>query len=423
MGVYIPESNTSSNFTPGSDSATVHEAGAALPGYMMVILAVLMITLVVVVVAGNALVILAFIVDKSLRNQSNYFFLNLALSDFLVGAFCIPVYIPYILTGRWVLGRTLCKLWLLMDYLLCTASVFNIVLISYDRFLSVTRAVKYRAQQSMTHHAVVKMVTVWVLAFLLYGPAIIFWELVMGKSIVLADECFAEFYCTWYFLLSASTIEFFTPFISVAFFNLSIYLNIQRRNKSRAIRKEDTKAHRDRGSLRDGGAALTVFLTCKASSSKPAAVSAVIEKDEELSPSTSGEPSSGHTFIQSKKGPTCRITSRPLQSQSPTGPPNRSSQSSRLSHDKKIAKSLAIIVCIFGICWAPYTLLMIIRAACSGRCVEHYWYEMTFWLLWLNSGINPFLYPLCHSSFRRAFAKILCPNRQSVQPHIETQSC
>ncbi|KAL6469447.1 hypothetical protein MHYP_G00229710 [Metynnis hypsauchen] len=101
-----------------------------------------MVTLVVVVVAGNALVILAFVVDKSLRNQSNYFFLNLAISDFLVGAFCIPVYMPYILTGRWMLGRGLCKLWLVMDYLLCTASVFNIVLISYDRFLSVTRANK-----------------------------------------------------------------------------------------------------------------------------------------------------------------------------------------------------------------------------------------------------------------------------------------
>lgn len=58
-----------------------------------------------------------------------------------LGAFCIPVYIPYTLTGRWALGRGLCKLWLVMDYLLCSASVFNIVLISYDRFLSVTRAV------------------------------------------------------------------------------------------------------------------------------------------------------------------------------------------------------------------------------------------------------------------------------------------
>lgn len=57
------------------------------------------------------------------------------------GAFCIPLYVPYVLTGRWSFGRGLCKLWLVVDYLLCTSSVFNIVLISYDRFLSVTRAV------------------------------------------------------------------------------------------------------------------------------------------------------------------------------------------------------------------------------------------------------------------------------------------
>lgn len=57
------------------------------------------------------------------------------------GAFCIPLYVPYVLTGRWPFSRGLCKLWLVVDYLLCTSSVFNIVLISYDRFLSVTRAV------------------------------------------------------------------------------------------------------------------------------------------------------------------------------------------------------------------------------------------------------------------------------------------
>uniref|UniRef100_H2RVW1 Histamine H3 receptor n=1 Tax=Takifugu rubripes TaxID=31033 RepID=H2RVW1_TAKRU len=343
MGAYMLESNSSGNLTP-----TVSEAGTVLPGYLSVILSVLMVTLVVVVVAGNALVIVAFMVDKTLRNQSNYFFLNLAISDFLVGAFCIPVYIPYSLTGRWMLGKGLCKVWLVMDYLLCSASVFNIVLISYDRFLSVTRAVKYRVQRNMTRRAVLKMVAVWVLAFLLYGPAIIFWESVVGRSIVPPHECYAEFYFTWYFLLSASTFEFFTPFVSVAFFNLSIYLNIHRRNK-------------------DGGA------------------SAEDEARE--------DPNSSQLFIHREN-------------------------SYRLSRDKKIAKSLAIIVCIFGICWAPYTLLMIIRAACSGTCVADYWYEITFWLLWLNSAINPFLYPLCHSSFRRAFSKILCPKRQSVHKRI-----
>lgn len=36
----------------------------------------------------------------------------------------------------------MCKLWLVVDYLVCTASVFNIVLISFDRFISVTKAVR-----------------------------------------------------------------------------------------------------------------------------------------------------------------------------------------------------------------------------------------------------------------------------------------
>ncbi|KAM9848346.1 histamine H3 receptor isoform 2-T2 [Aulostomus maculatus] len=334
---------------------------------------------------------MAFIVDKTLRNQSNYFFLNLAISDFLVGAFCIPVYIPYNLTGRWMLGKGLCKVWLVMDYLLCTASVFNIVLISYDRFLSVTRAVKYRAQRNMTHQAVFKMVAVWALAFLLYGPAIIFWESIFGQSVVPAHECFAEFYFTW-------------------------------RNKNGSANIEDaTKTQKTSKKHKDGGGWSVFFVkTRKVSSSEPTAISAVIEDDEVLS---SGDPNTSQIFIQREKFSPNRKNSRLFQTSASCMAPGCRTQGSRLSRDKKIAKSLAIIVCIFGICWAPYTLLMIIRAACSGKCVAHYWYEITFWLLWLNSAINPFLYPLCHSSFRRAFSKILCPKRQSVQPQIEAQSC
>uniref|UniRef100_A0A3P8S853 G-protein coupled receptors family 1 profile domain-containing protein n=1 Tax=Amphiprion percula TaxID=161767 RepID=A0A3P8S853_AMPPE len=342
------DSSLSSSGSYFNNASTRVQSSFVFSGPMFVILMVMMVTLVVVIVLGNALVILAFKVDKSLRRQCNYYFLNLAISDFLVGAFCIPVYIPYILTGRWTLGRGLCKLWLVMDYLLCSASVFNIVLISYDRFLSVTRAVSYRARQSMTHQAIIKMIAVWVLAFVLYGPAIIFWELAVGRSRVPKDECFAEFYYSWYFLLSASMLEFFSPFISVAFFNLSIYLSIRRRR----LHSRDAQLH--------------------------------LQVSEPASAQGEGIPLSHNWGFGMKLA--------------------------------KIAKSLAIIVCVFAICWAPYTLLMIIRAACRGRCIQHHWYEVTFWLLWLNSAVNPFLYPLCHSSFRRAFSKILCPKQHTTPP-------
>lgn len=277
----------------------------------------------------------------------------------------------------------------------------------------------------MTRQAVLKMVAVWVLAFLLYGPAILFWETIVGESIVPAHECYAEFYFTWYFLLCASTFEFFTPFVSVAFFNLSIYLNIHRRNKSGGTCADDEpKVQRISKKHKDGGGWSMFFVkTRKVSSSEPTAISAVIEDDDVLSPSFSDDPNTSQVFTQREKFSPNRKNSRLFQHTASCMAPGRRTQGSRLSRDKKIAKSLAIIVCIFGICWAPYTLLMIIRAACSGTCVPNYWYEITFWLLWLNSAINPFLYPLCHSSFRRAFSKILCPKRQSVQPQIEAQSC
>ncbi|XP_016363744.1 histamine H3 receptor-like [Sinocyclocheilus rhinocerous] len=369
--------NMSREHTVSNWTAVRRDAG--FEGPALALLSVMMVILIAVIVCGNALVIVAFKMDKSLRKQSNYFLLNLAISDFLVGAFCIPVYMPYILTGKWMLGKGLCKLWLVVDYLLCTASVFNIVLISYDRYLSVTKAVSYRAKQGMTHFAVVKIAAVWILAFLLYGPAILFWEQLTGKSRVPDDECFAEFYYTWHFLLSASVVEFFSPFLSVAFFNISIYLSIRQRRLG-SKKESCSPKSQDATNLYGEKAHMSVRICWNSLTLK--------KKSAE-----DGEKRSENNGLSM-----------------------RCVQRSRLRQDKKIAKSLAIIVCVFAVCWAPYTLLMIVRAACRGDCVSHHWYEVTFWLLWLNSAINPFLYPLCHSSFRRAFFKILCPRQRSNIP-------
>uniref|UniRef100_A0A8C1ZKV2 G-protein coupled receptors family 1 profile domain-containing protein n=1 Tax=Cyprinus carpio TaxID=7962 RepID=A0A8C1ZKV2_CYPCA len=369
--------NMTREHTVSNWTAVRRDAGFAAPA--LALLSVMMVILIAVIVCGNALVIVAFKMDKSLRKQSNYFLLNLAISDFLVGAFCIPVYMPYILTGKWMLGKGLCKLWLVVDYLLCTASVFNIVLISYDRYLSVTKAVSYRAKQGMIHFAVVKIAAVWILAFLLYGPAILFWEHLTGKSRVPDDECFAEFYYTWYFLLSASVVEFFLPFLSVAFFNISIYLNIRQRRLG-SKRESCSPKSQDATNLYGEKARMSIQICWN---------SMMLKKKS----AADGEKRSENDGLSM-----------------------RCVQRSRLRQDKKIAKSLAIIVCVFAVCWAPYTLLMIVRAACRGDCVSHHWYEVTFWLLWLNSAINPFLYPLCHSSFRRAFFKILCPRQRSNIP-------
>ncbi|NXS74951.1 HRH3 protein, partial [Pandion haliaetus] len=414
----------------GNACAADGQRGGPFAASTAALLAALMGLLVLATVLGNALVILAFVVDRSLRTQGNFFFLNLAIADLLVGGFCMPLYIPYVLTGQWRLGRGLCKLWLVVDYLVCTASVFNIVLISFDRFISVTRAVSYRAQKGMTRNAVLKMITVWIAAFLVYGPAILSWEHIAQKSILPEGECHAEFFYNWYFLMIASTVEFFTPFITVIYFNLSIYLNIRKRtclrNENLSPGEEDCEMS-FQGEKREH----TVFFV------KPANRHKCEKRASSLSPVKKASRLSLHKLENQSLNLNVNQDLPPLQVEVETKPhrngfykttenignatsrvdiANTMANRFRLSQDKRVAKSLAIIVCVFGLCWAPYTLLMIIRAACHGHCVQHSLYETSFWLLWVNSAINPVLYPLCHMSFRKAFVKLLCPGKAKIHP-------
>ncbi|XP_065517523.1 histamine H3 receptor-like [Lathamus discolor] len=433
MGQDLPWFNHSgSPRAAGSARTGAGQRGGPFSAATAALLVAFMGLLVLATVLGNALVILAFVADRSLRKQGNFFFLNLAIADLLVGGFCIPLYIPYVLTGEWRLGRGLCKLWLVVDYLVCTASVFNIVLISFDRFISVTRAVSYRAQKGMTRNAALKMITVWIAAFLLYGPAILSWEHIAQKSILPERECHAEFFYNWYFLMIASTIEFFTPFITVTYFNLSIYLNIRKRT---SLRKENLSPVQEDCEMSFLGEKRehTIFFV------KPAARHKHEKRASSISPPRKASRVSQHKCGNQSLNLNVNQDLPPLQVEVETKPhgsgfykttegiystisrvdmANTMANRFRLSRDKRVAKSLAIIVCVFGLCWAPYTLLMIIRAACHGHCVQYSLYETSFWLLWVNSAINPVLYPLCHMSFRRAFTKLLCSGKAKIHPQI-----
>ncbi|XP_069075300.1 histamine H3 receptor-like [Pleurodeles waltl] len=184
--------------------------------------------------AGNGLVILSFVVDANLRTQSNYYLLNLAICDFGIGTFSTPLFMKnYIMNGKWILGRHVCKMWLVIDYILCQCSINTIILISFDRFLAVTKPVAYREQQHKLKPAVLKMAAAWIMSFLLYGPLILSWEHIAGYSNIPEGECNPEYYYSHYFRLWSSIIFFFTPFAAILFLNVSIYINIKTRTRAK----------------------------------------------------------------------------------------------------------------------------------------------------------------------------------------------
>ena len=101
-----------------------------------------------VIVVGNSLVVAAITRDRRrLGGVQNYFIASLAVSDLFVGLFVMPLSLANELMGYWAFGQTLCQLWLCTDVLLCTASIFNLAVISLDRYWSITRAVTYPRQR------------------------------------------------------------------------------------------------------------------------------------------------------------------------------------------------------------------------------------------------------------------------------------
>lgn len=76
------------------------------------------------------------------------------------------------------------------------------------------------------------------------------------------------------------------------------------------------------------------------------------------------------------------------------------------NREKKAARQLGVIMAAFMLCWIPYfVLFMVITFHDHERLSELH--MVTIWLGYINSTLNPFLYPLCNHNFKKTFKKIL----------------
>uniref|UniRef100_A0A8C9S3R7 Neuropeptide FF receptor 1 n=1 Tax=Scleropages formosus TaxID=113540 RepID=A0A8C9S3R7_SCLFO len=117
---------------------------------------------------GNMLVCLIVLRDRRMRTVTNLFILNLAVSDLLVGIFCIPTTLVDNLITGWPFSNTVCKMSGLVQGMSVSASVFTLVAIAVDRF----RCIVYPFQSKITLLvAKATIVMIWVLALVIMCPA------------------------------------------------------------------------------------------------------------------------------------------------------------------------------------------------------------------------------------------------------------
>ncbi|XP_041349585.1 D(1)-like dopamine receptor [Gigantopelta aegis] len=116
--------------------------------------------IVFITVFGNCLVLVAVSREKRLRTIFNYYIVNLAVTDIAVAVTAMSFYTIENVLGYWPFGEFMCGVWIFFDYGMTFASVFTLIVISVDRFWSVSWSLHYRI-----HHrkkkAFISIAVVW----------------------------------------------------------------------------------------------------------------------------------------------------------------------------------------------------------------------------------------------------------------------
>lgn len=81
----------------------------------------------------------------------------------------------------------------------------------------------------------------------------------------------------------------------------------------------------------------------------------------------------------------------------------------RLRRDKRAATSLFTLVVVFMFFLLPYVVVVVVGRIFSFEILTDtsgQVYSAAFWLLWLNSTVNPILYPFIQPRFREAYRRL-----------------
>uniref|UniRef100_A0A8D0HBB2 G-protein coupled receptors family 1 profile domain-containing protein n=1 Tax=Sphenodon punctatus TaxID=8508 RepID=A0A8D0HBB2_SPHPU len=142
-------------------------------------------------VMGNGLVI--FITGFRMKRTVNtVWFLNLAVADFIF-TFFLPLSVAYVALGfHWPFGRALCKLNSTVAFLNLYASVYLLMIISIDRYVSVMHPV-WAKNHRTPRLASFLALGIWILAFVLCSATLYFRSTVSPPHDNRIIHCFNDF--------------------------------------------------------------------------------------------------------------------------------------------------------------------------------------------------------------------------------------
>ncbi|KAL3104168.1 hypothetical protein niasHS_002195 [Heterodera schachtii] len=111
----------------------------------MFAIALAFVLITVVGLVGNVLVLTVIALNKQMHESTSLFICNLALADLLFLAFCVPLTAFSYVSNSWPFPDQLCFVTVTLQYVTCYVSVWTLVLLAHDRFVSITSPLANRS--------------------------------------------------------------------------------------------------------------------------------------------------------------------------------------------------------------------------------------------------------------------------------------
>ncbi|XP_034044751.1 alpha-1D adrenergic receptor [Thalassophryne amazonica] len=316
-------------------------------------------------IVGNILVILSVVCNKHLQTVTNFFIVNLAIADLLLGVIVLPFSASLEVLGCWVFGRVFCNIWAAVDVLCCTASILSLCIISIDRYIGVRHCLKYPSIMTERKAAAI-LVLVWLLSTIISVGPLLGW-----KEPPPVDDSICRITEEPGYAIFSSLFSFYLPLLVILFMYFRVYVVARRTTKSleAGVKRERSKS-----------VEVVLRIHCRNAPDEARASSSKSNKT--------------HPF--------------------------RSSLSVRLmkfSREKKAAKTLAVVVGMFILCWLPFFFFLPMGSFFPALKPSESVFKVIFWLGYFNSCINPIIYPCSSKEFQRAFTQLIrcqCHQRRRV---------
>ncbi|GMT23831.1 hypothetical protein PFISCL1PPCAC_15128 [Pristionchus fissidentatus] len=351
-----------------------------------------------IVVCGNIFVLYLLASQPSLRSSTNSLVLSLTLSDLLLGLLILPFSIMQEHHGVWLYGEIFCRLWLSLDVFLSTASIYNLLAISVDRYMAVRQPIRYPIISSK------RFVRQMIASVWLGALALALLILMVNRNVESGDLLCSPLQFPDPVILASASASFLLPAVLMIVLNLLIFQRVHMSRRSKSFYLKKGKKSGDSMRIHRGRTNSTSIIEMK-ECSRSGSMTQLERKSMD----------DRRRSVESTKTTTSEKTQRGEQNGDSLLLLLRGRIAPSLRTELRVARTTSVVVAAFVICWFPFMTIYLLQAyqLCPfERCVPSWLFTTTFWLGYANSALNPILYAAFSRDFRAAFRRvILHPNR------------